>query len=73
MDNNKISQKLLKNIQKIKKYTLSIIDEVQDFTEINLRLLTEISVKIFAVGDDDALVEDIVEVVGNPCYFVCPC
>ncbi len=60
-DNNKISQKLLKNIQKIKKYTLSIIDEVQDFTEINLKLLSEISVKIFAVGDALQMI--------NPSYF----
>lgn len=60
-DNNKISQKLLKNIQKIKKYTLSIIDEVQDFTEINLKLLSSISVKIFAVGDALQMI--------NPSYF----
>ena len=60
-DNNKISQKLLKNIQKIKKYTLSIIDEVQDFTEVNLKLLSEISVKIFAVGDALQMI--------NPSYF----
>ena len=60
-DNNKISQKLLENIQKIKKYTLSIIDEVQDFTEINLKLLSSISVKIFAVGDALQMI--------NPSYF----
>lgn len=60
-DNNTISQKLLKNIEKIKKYSLSIIDEVQDFTEINLKLLNEISIKMFAVGDALQMI--------NPTYF----
>ena len=61
IDNNIISRKLLKNIQKIKKYTLSIIDEVQDFTQINLKFLNEISIKMFCVGDALQMI--------NPSYF----
>lgn len=61
LDNNVISRKLLKNSEKIKKYTLSIIDEVQDFTQINLKLLKEISLKMFCVGDALQMI--------NPSYF----
>lgn len=61
LDNNKISRKLLENSQKIKKYSLSIIDEVQDFTEINLNLFKQISIKMFAVGDALQMI--------NPSYF----
>ena len=60
-DNNKISRKLLENSQKIKKYSLSIIDEVQDFTEVNLNLFKKISIKMFAVGDALQMI--------NPSYF----
>ena len=61
LDNNIISYKLLKNSQKIEKYSLSIIDEVQDFTEINLHLLDSLSLKLFAVGDALQMI--------NPTYF----
>lgn len=61
VDNNEISHKLLENLPKIKKYTLSIIDEVQDFTQINLKLLKEISIKMFCVGDALQMI--------NPSYF----
>lgn len=60
-DNNKFSRKLLQNSQKIKKYSLSIIDEVQDFTEVNLNLFKKISIKMFAVGDALQMI--------NPSYF----
>lgn len=60
-DNNKISEKLLKNTEKIKKYSLAIVDEVQDFTEINLELIKSISIKMFAVGDALQMI--------NPAYF----
>lgn len=60
-DNNKISEKLLKNNEKIKKYSLAIVDEVQDFTEINLELIRSISIKMFAVGDALQMI--------NPAYF----
>lgn len=61
LDNNIISRKLLKNSQKIKKYSISIIDEVQDFTQINLKFLKEISIKMFCVGDALQMI--------NPSYF----
>ena len=61
LDNNKMSRKLLENSQKIKKYSLSIIDEVQDFTEVNLNLFKKISIKMFAVGDALQMI--------NPSYF----
>lgn len=61
LDNNIISRKLLKNAQKIKKYSVSIIDEVQDFTQINLKFLKEISIKMFCVGDALQMI--------NPSYF----
>ena len=61
IDNNEISRKLLKNKEKIQKYSLSIIDEVQDFTEITLKLFNEISIKMFCVGDAQQMI--------NPSYF----
>ena len=61
LDNNKISHKLLKNALKMQKYSLSIIDEVQDFTEVNLNLFKELSIKMFAVGDALQMI--------NPSYF----
>ena len=61
LDNNIISRKLLENSQKIKKYSVSIIDEVQDFTQINLKFLKEISIKMFCVGDALQMI--------NPSYF----
>ncbi|MBR2391841.1 MAG: DEAD/DEAH box helicase [Clostridia bacterium] len=61
LDNNKISHKLLKNALKMQKYSLSIIDEVQDFTEVNLNLFKAISIKMFAVGDALQMI--------NPSYF----
>ncbi len=61
LDNNVISRKLLKNTQKIKKYSVSIVDEVQDFTQINLKFLKEISIKMFCVGDALQMI--------NPSYF----
>ena len=61
LDNNKISHKLLKNALKMQKYSLSIIDEVQDFTEVNLNLFKALSIKMFAVGDALQMI--------NPSYF----
>lgn len=61
LDNNIISRKLLLMVNKIPKYSLSIIDEVQDFTQINLYLLKKISIKMFCVGDALQMI--------NPSYF----
>lgn len=60
-DNNTISRKLLQNIKNIPKYSLAIVDEVQDLTQINLTLLHEISLKMFCVGDALQMI--------NPSYF----
>lgn len=61
IDNNEISRKLLEKSNKIQKYSLSIVDEVQDLTQINLRLLHTISLKMFCVGDALQMI--------NPSYF----
>lgn len=61
IDNNEISRKLLEIVPKIKKYSLSVIDEVQDYTEINLNLFKQISIKMFCVGDALQMI--------NPSYF----
>lgn len=60
-DNNKIARKILKNKQKLNKYSLVIADEVQDFTQVNLWLLKNLSIKMFCVGDALQMV--------NPSYF----
>ncbi len=60
-DNNILSRILLDNVNKLPHYSLSILDEVQDMTEINLMLIKEISLKIFAVGDALQMI--------NPSYF----
>lgn len=61
LDNNDISRILLDNLDKINKYSLSIIDEVQDYTEVNLNLFKQISIKMFCVGDALQMI--------NPSYF----
>jgi len=60
-DNNSMSRELLKNIAKIKSYSLAVLDEVQDLTEINLKLFKSISIKLFCVGDALQMI--------NPSYF----
>jgi len=61
LDNNEISRILLQNLEKLQKYSLSIIDEVQDYTEVNLNLFKAISIKMFCVGDALQMI--------NPSYF----
>ncbi len=60
MDNNLASRELMGGVNKIE-YSLSIIDEVQDYTQINLNLFKKISIKVFAVGDALQMI--------NPSYF----
>lgn len=60
-DNNKISRRILNDAKKLFKYSLIIADEVQDFTQINLNLFKEISIKMFCVGDALQMI--------NPSYF----
>lgn len=42
-------------------YSLSIIDEVQDYTQVNLCLFKKLSLKLFCVGDASQMI--------NPSYF----
>lgn len=60
-DNNFMSRLLLKNINKLPSYSIAILDEVQDMTEINLHLIASISRKLFTVGDALQMI--------NPSYF----
>lgn len=60
IDNNEISRILLSG-ENLPRYSLSILDEVQDFTQINLKLFESISLKILAVGDALQMI--------NPSYF----
>ena len=50
-DNNFISRELLAAVNKISAYSLVVLDEVQDFTQVNLFLFKSISRKMFCVGD----------------------
>jgi len=50
-DNNFISRHLLAQADKLPIYSLTVLDEVQDFTEVNLVLFKHISRKMFCVGD----------------------
>jgi len=59
VDNNIISRLLLK--KEIETYSLVILDEVQDFTEINLTFFKKISRKMLCVGDALQMI--------NPSYF----
>lgn len=62
MDNNIASRKMLGKITGQNwKYSLTIIDEVQDYTKINLMLFKMLSLKVFAVGDASQMI--------NPSYF----
>lgn len=60
-DKNIISRKLLDVSYEFPTYSLTIIDEVQDMTEVNLCLLKTISRKVFCVGDALQMI--------NPSYF----
>ena len=60
-DNNFMSRALIANADKLPHYSLSILDEVQDMTEVNLALMNAISLKLFCVGDALQMI--------NPSYF----
>jgi hypothetical protein len=59
-DNNRMSRSLLSVIPP-ETYSLSVADEVQDFTQINLSLIKSFSRKMFCVGDALQMI--------NPSYF----
>lgn len=59
-DNNSMSRALLtKNKEPV--YSVGVIDEVQDFTEVNLYLMKTLCRKLFCVGDALQMI--------NPSYF----
>lgn len=60
-DNNFISRSLLEKAEKLDKYSLAVIDEVQDMTEVSLYLMKTLSLKLFCVGDALQMI--------NPSYF----
>lgn len=60
-DNNTISNELLLNPSLKGKYYSVILDEVQDFTQINLQLFKYMSHRMFCVGDALQMI--------NPSYF----
>ncbi|MBO4472453.1 MAG: hypothetical protein J5765_01455 [Clostridia bacterium] len=51
----------LKGQRSFPDYTLAILDEVQDFTEVQLAFFRSVAVKLFCVGDASQMV--------NPAYF----
>lgn len=59
-DNNLMSRELLKNISS-PKYSVGVIDEAQDFTQVNLCLAKKLCRKLFCVGDALQMI--------NPSYF----
>ncbi len=60
LDNNLASRQILNKVSSFE-YSLSIIDEVQDYTQINLNLFKKMSLKMFCVGDAQQMI--------NPSYF----
>ncbi len=59
-DNNLMSRELLAKIT-APKYSVGVIDEVQDFTQVNLCLIKTLCRKLFCVGDALQMI--------NPSYF----
>ena len=59
-DNNLMSRKII-GITSSPKYSLGVIDEVQDFTQVNLCLMKTLCRKLFCVGDAMQMI--------NPSYF----
>lgn len=60
-NNNIASAKMLQNIEKISQYSLVVVDEVQDFSQVNLQLFKSIALKVFCTGDALQMI--------NPSYF----
>ena len=59
-DNNLMSREILKKITS-PKYSVGVIDEAQDFTQVNLCLMKQLCRKLFCVGDALQMI--------NPSYF----
>ena len=60
IDNNSASRALISKI-KTPLYSVAVVDEVQDFTQVNLNLIKQISLKLCCVGDALQMI--------NPSYF----
>lgn len=60
VDNNVMSRRIVEKTQS-PVYSVGIIDEAQDFTQINLFMLKKLCVKMFCVGDALQMI--------NPSYF----
>lgn len=60
-DNNELSRRLISSSDSYEKYSLAILDEVQDFTQINLLMFKSVSLKLFCVGDALQMI--------NPSFF----
>ena len=61
IDNNSASKQLINTVSDDFEYSLTILDEVQDYTQVNLCLFKKISLKLFCVGDALQMI--------NPSYF----
>lgn len=59
-DNNSMSRELINSVPQ-PLYSVGILDEVQDFTEVNLCLMKKLCRKLFCVGDALQMI--------NPSYF----
>ena len=59
-DNNLMSREILTRVD-APKYSVGVIDEVQDFTQVNLCLMKKLCRKLFCVGDALQMI--------NPSYF----
>lgn len=59
-DNNRMSRELINSVSS-PLYSLGVIDEVQDFTQVNLCLMKTLCRKLFCVGDALQMI--------NPAYF----
>ncbi|MDE7439773.1 MAG: UvrD-helicase domain-containing protein [Clostridia bacterium] len=59
-DNNLMSREILKKVTS-PKYSVGVIDEAQDFTQVNLSLMKVLCRKLFCVGDALQMI--------NPSYF----
>ena len=59
-DNNLMSREILEKVTS-PKYSVGVIDEVQDFTQVNLCLMKVLTRKLFCVGDALQMI--------NPSYF----
>lgn len=61
IDNNIATREIIVGLSNDFEYSLSIIDEVQDYTQVNLCLFKKLSLKLFCVGDALQMI--------NPSYF----